>query len=219
MFSPNISKVEVNELPVVVYRGGISLIENATAALDAIKKLQEAELIGIDTETKPSFTRGQYHKVALIQLAVEDHCFLFRLNKFPLPAELGELLSNPHIKKVGLALRDDFAGLNKLYHFKPENVIDLQTIVKSYGILELGLQKIYAIIFKEKISKNQRLTNWESYQLTEQQQRYAAMDAWAVLRIYKELQRLKPLTARALQRLMAEVAEKNKIETTSHING
>lgn len=219
MFVPNISKEEVNELPVVIYQGGISLIEDSAAAQKAIKELQKAELIGIDTETKPSFTRGQYHKVALIQLAVEDHCYLFRLNKIPFPPELGELLSNPDIRKVGLALRDDFAGLNRLFRFKPDNVIDLQAIVKNYGILELGLQKIFAIIFQQKISKSQRLTNWESPELTEQQQRYAATDAWAVLRIYQELQRLKPLTARALQRLIAEVAERNNVEVIPQTNG
>ncbi len=219
MFVPNISKEEVNELPVVIYQGGISLIEDSAAAQEAIKELQKADLIGIDTETKPSFTRGQYHKVALIQLAVEDHCYLFRLNKIPFPAELGELLSNPNVRKVGLALRDDFAGLNRLFRFKPDNVIDLQAIVKNYGILELGLQKIFAIIFQQKISKSQRLTNWESPELTEQQQRYAATDAWAVLRIYQELQRLKPLTARALQRLIAEVAERNNVEVIPQTNG
>jgi ribonuclease D len=206
MIVPKISKEEVNAFPVVIFEGQITLVDDVSKAHEALTALSKEKLVGIDTETKPSFARGQYHKVALIQISTDNHCYLFRLNKLHFPAELAAFLSNPDIRKVGLALRDDFAGLNKHHRFVPANIVDLQSVVKDYGILELGLQKIFAILFQQKISKSQRLTNWESVVLSEQQQRYAATDAWAVLRIYKQLQNEKKLTRKQLVELMEQVA-------------
>ena len=191
MFKPKISKEELNEMPVVAFAGEITLVDNPEKAEKAILELQKAGMVGVDTETKPSFTRGTYHKVSLVQISTTEHCYLFRLNKMPFPPALGAFLASDSVMKIGLALRDDFAGLNRLYAFKPQNFIDLQNIVKNYGILELGLQKIFAIVFGRKISKAQRLTNWESTELTEQQQIYAATDAWASLLIYMQLQKEK----------------------------
>ncbi len=214
MIVPKISKEEVNAFPVVVFEGQITVVDNVAKAQKALAALSKEKLVGIDTETKPSFTRGQYHKVALLQISTENHCYLFRLNKQPFSAELAAFLSNPDIRKVGLALRDDFAGLNRHHRFVPANVVDLQSVVKDYGIMELGLQKIFAILFRQKISKSQRLTNWESTELTEQQQRYASTDAWAVLRIYKQLQQENKLTRKQLVSLMEQVA----IAEQSNIN-
>lgn len=194
MFKPKISKEEVNELPLTVFGGRIYVVETPESAALALDKLREHKIVGIDTETKPTFSRGQYHKVALLQISTLDECYLFRLNKMGLPPELGVYLSDKKIKKIGLALKDDFVGLNRHHKFKPENIVDLQKIVKEYGILELGLQKMFAIVFGEKVSKSQRLTNWELAELSEQQQLYAATDAWAVLRIYLQLKKSKKLT-------------------------
>jgi ribonuclease D len=206
MIVPKISKEEVNAFPVVVFDGQITVVDDVAKVHDALAVLSMEKLVGIDTETKPSFSRGQYHKVALLQISTNNHCYLFRLNKLHFPPELAAFLSNPDIRKIGLALRDDFAGLNKLHRFVPANIVDLQSVVKDYGVLELGLQKIFAILFRQKISKSQRLTNWESPELTVQQQRYAATDAWAVLRIYQQLQQEKKLTRKQLMALMGEVA-------------
>ncbi len=194
MIKPKISKEEVNELPIVIFGGEVKVIDHDDKVSEAIQIRRQHNMVGIDTETKPSFKKGLLHKVSLLQISTEDICFLFRLNKIVFPKELGDFLSDKSVKKIGLALKDDFNGLNKHLRFKPENIVDLQSIVKSYGILELGLQKIFAIVFNQKISKSQRLTNWESPELTEQQQRYAATDAWAALMIYKQLMQEKKLT-------------------------
>ncbi len=146
-----ISKEEVNELPLVFFEGEIIVVDTEKKAKEAIKVLRKQKIVGIDTETKPSFKKGQSHKVALLQIATADQCFLFRLNKIDFPETLAAFLSRKSIQKIGLALRDDFIGLNKHYNFKPENIIDLQSIVNSYGILEKGLQKIFAIVFNQKI--------------------------------------------------------------------
>ena len=129
--------------------------------------------------------------MALLQVASEEHCFLFRLNVMGLTLPLITLLEMPHITKVGLSLKDDFMMLHKRAPFEPRGIIELQEFVRPFGIEEQSLQKIYAILFGEKISKTQRLSNWEADVLTQPQQLYAATDAWACLNIYRKLQQLK----------------------------
>lgn len=203
MFQPKISKDQVNQLPIIQFEGKITIVDDLSKVEDAIAELKKSKSVGIDTETRPSFARGTHHKVSLVQLSTLDHCFLFRLNKMPFPKELGEFLADENYKKIGLALRDDFTGLNRLYTFKPTNFIDIQAIIQNYGILELGLQKIFAIIFGYKISKSQRLTNWENYELTPQQQVYAATDAWTSLLIYEQLKREEKLSKKEINELVS----------------
>jgi ribonuclease D len=206
MFKAKITKEEVNLMPVVGFDGTITLVDDLSKLQAAIDELRRADVVGVDTETKPSFTRGTHHKVSLVQISTTNHCFLFRLNKISFPQELADFLADDKVMKIGLALRDDFNGLIRQRKFKPDNFVDLQTIVKNYGILELGLQKIFAIVFGRKISKAQRLTNWENDVLTDQQQVYAATDAWASLLIYLQLMKEKKLTKKQMDTLMAEAA-------------
>lgn len=204
MFQPKISKEEVNGLEVEEFSGIIHVIDTPEKIKEAFKILNQQKIIGLDTETKPSFKRGVMHKVSLIQVSTSEECFLFRLNKIGFPQELAAFLSNSDITKVGLALRDDLNGLFKQQNFKPKGFVDIQNEVRNYGILELSLQKIYAIVFGKKISKSQRLTNWENDVLTPQQQIYAATDAWATLRIYLHLSKEKKLTQKEVQDLIVE---------------
>ncbi len=203
-FQPKISKEEVNQLEVEEFSGKIVVVDTPRKIKQAIEILNTQLIVGIDTETKPSFKRGVMHKVSLIQIATIDECYLFRLNKIGFPEQLTSLFSNSKVTKVGLALRDDLNGLFKQSNFNPKGFVDLQNEVKNYGILELSLQKIYAIIFGKKISKSQRLTNWENDVLTEQQQMYAATDAWATLRIYLQLSQEKKLTKSEINELISE---------------
>lgn len=208
MFKTKITKDEVNLLPVVIFEGKITLVDDLSKINPAIEELRRSSVVGLDTETKPSFTRGTHHKVSLVQISTLEHCFLFRLNKISFPAALSEFLADESTRKIGLSLRDDFSGLNKHHVFKPANFVDIQTIAQSYGIMELSLQKIYAILFGKKISKSQRLSNWESPELTEQQQRYAATDAWASLQIYLQLITEKKLTQSEIEKMVLQ----NKLE-------
>ena len=156
-----------------------------------VRYLRQFPILGIDTETRPSFKRGENHKVALLQLATDERCYLFRLHKFGLTIPLIQLLESPHVAKVGISLKDDFYMLHKWMPFEPQNVIELQTFVQDLGITDMSLQKIYANIFGNKISKSQRLSNWEADELTIPQQQYAAIDAWACIQIYKKVEELK----------------------------
>ena len=182
-----ISKQQVAELDRVVYNGDIIVIDHIAQVKDAVNHLSSKIAIGFDTETKPAFKRGQVNNVALLQLATEEECYLFRLNKIGFPKELEDLMSNVSVKKIGLSLRDDFAALKKRTGKTPENFIDLQLFVDKFDIDDNSLQKIYAILFGQKISKSQRLSNWEAAELSPAQQSYAAIDAWACLRIYNHL--------------------------------
>lgn len=186
-----IDKEVLKELPKAVFFGQIHIVQTPSEAEKAVAFLKTCPLLGIDSETRPSFTKGQSHKVALLQISSEDHCFLFRLNLTGLTLPLIELLESPSITKVGLSLRDDFMMLHKRAPFEQRACVELQEYVRAFGIQDKSLQKIYGILFGEKISKSQRLSNWEADALTEPQKQYAATDAWACLNIYNRLQDLK----------------------------
>lgn len=187
----SIKKEEVKDLPKTVFTGNIYVIQTESEARKAIAYLESQPILGIDSETRPSFTKGQNHKVALLQISSDECCFLFRLNMTGLIQSLIDLLENPAVIKVGLSLKDDFMMLHKRAPFSQESCVELQEYVRQFGIQDKSLQKIYAILFNEKISKSQRLTNWEADVLSDAQKQYAATDAWACLNIYNLLQDLK----------------------------
>lgn len=183
----SIEKEALAGLPTMTYPGAISVIESAAEAHAAVRALTKESIVGFDTETRPSFRKGCAHKVALMQISTDSRCFLFRLNKIGICAELKKFLENPDILKIGLSVHDDFNALRRSDNIEPQGFVDLQCLVKDYRITDISLQKIYAIIFGQRISKSQRLTNWEAETLTESQQAYAALDAWACLHIYRHL--------------------------------
>ena len=182
-----ISKADLADLPSETFGGKIVVVDNPNKVEKAIAYLAAQSVIGFDTETKPAFKSGEVNTVALMQLATEDTCFLFRLNRIGWPDTLCDLLCNPAIKKVGLSLHDDFAALRKRTRREFENFIDLQRFSNKFDITDNSLQRIYAILFGKRIRKSQRLSNWETSTLSPAQQSYAALDAWACLRIYNHL--------------------------------
>lgn len=186
-FLPSISPEELYALPPIEFGGQIILVDRAKQLGEAVEFLSSQRILGFDTETKPSFKRGQINSVSLLQLSAADKVFLFRLNKIGLPYQLAEILSNPKILKIGAAIRDDIRILQKLQKFIPAGFIDLQNIVTNYGIENKGVRKLAGIILKGRISKSQQLTNWESPDFTENQKMYAATDAWVCLKMYEKL--------------------------------
>lgn len=182
-----ISKETVAAMPTVRYEGGIQVVDTIDKARVALRELERARVVGFDTETRPSFRKGRLHKVALMQLATDDFCFLFRLNKLGVFELLKDFLCNPDIMKIGLSVHDDFNVLGRSGEIRPQGFVELQSYVKQFSIADTSLQKIYAIVFGERISKSQRLSNWEADTLSPEQQSYAAIDAWACLRLYRHL--------------------------------
>ncbi len=186
----SIDKPTINEMPRVTFPGHIHIINAISQVKSAVVALRTAPIVGFDTETRPCFHRGERHSIALLQLSTESDAFLFRLNKTGVPEPLRQYLEDKNCIKVGLSTTDDFHQLSRICEgLKPAGFVELQQVVKQYNITDMGLQKIYAILFQQKISKSQQLTNWEAPQLTEAQQQYAAIDAWACIRIYEYLQR------------------------------
>lgn len=184
-------KKAITDLPVVTFPGKIITIITAGEAEKAVDCLLNSDIIGVDTETKPSFHKGEQNKVALLQVSNRDMCFLFRLNLTGITPAIKRLLEDRSVKKICLSWHDDIRGLEARSKFKPGLFIDLQDIVGEIGIKDLSLQKIFANIFHQKISKRQRLTNWEAPVLTDKQKMYAAIDAWSCIQIYEEILRLK----------------------------
>lgn len=186
-YKESIEKEAIQQLPSTLYQGPIIIVDKREQVEDAIRELEKYDILGIDTETKPSFAKGQMNNVCLVQISAEDKCFLFRLNSIGFPKALRGLLESEKVIKIGLSLLDDLRGLKRLGEFTPKGFVDLQNFVEEYGILDKSLKKIAAIVLDSRISKKQRLTNWESQTLTEPQLRYAATDAWVCLVIYNKL--------------------------------
>lgn len=185
------NKEAIHELPQVLFTGRIIVITSEKKADKAVDFLLKQSILGVDTETRPVFRKGQSYKVSLLQVATHDTCFLFRLNILGITPSIKRLLENTETKMIGLSWHDDLLALHKRSDFKKGNFIDLQDIVGDLGIKDLSLQKLYANIFRQKISKRQRLTNWNNETLSEKQKQYAATDAWACIQLYEEIMRLK----------------------------
>lgn len=179
-----IPKESLSALPAAHFEGEIIVIDKTEQVEDAINVLRQETVIGFDTETRPSFRKGHLNKVALVQLSTHSKCFLFRINLIGLVQPLIDILEDENILKIGLSTHDDFHNLNKLQTIEPASFIELQNFVKEFRIADNSLTKIYGILFGKRVSKGQRLTNWEAEQLTAAQQHYAALDAKACIQIY-----------------------------------
>ncbi len=187
LYTHSITKEAISELPLEEFTGRIIVIDTLRDAEKAVGYLSEFPSVGFDTETRPSFKKGQRFKISLMQISTDEACFLFRLNRIDIPEEF---LANEKVMKIGLSLRDDFGAMRKRKDIQPANFLDLQNYVGQFGIEDASLQKIYAILFNKKISKGQRLSNWEADVLSDAQKKYAALDAWACLKIYNQLKQI-----------------------------
>ena len=185
----SINKEYLNQLPIVAFTGRRIIVDNDMKAKNAVMRLSQCDAIGFDTETRPSFRKGVHYQVSLLQVSTHDACFLFRLNNEMMPA-LKPLLENTIVPMIGLSWHDDIHSLKERLDFTPGLFVDLQNIVGKLGIEDMSLQKLFANIFHQKISKRERLSNWEADTLSDKQQVYAATDAWACIVLYEEIIRL-----------------------------
>ena len=191
MYIETITPAELEKLEYASFPGKIQVIDSVGAEFNrAIAYLRSQKIIGFDTETRPCFTQIQpRYGVALLQLSGPEKAFLFRVNKIGMHRRLCNLLADPKILKIGAAVHDDIRGLQKLRDFKADGFVDLQKIVWEWGIRDKAVKKMSAIILGYRISKSQQLSNWEAEELTEQQCKYAATDAWVCREMYLKLMR------------------------------
>lgn len=189
-FNRNLSKDEINQLPIFRYEGEIIQVEDPGGLKAALKSLKREKLLGFDTETKPSFHKGTSHKPALIQLAGSEAVYLFQLRKLPLGEELAALLADPGVIKAGVAIRDDMRFLAQLFEFKAAGTADLGDLARKNNLQVYGLRPLAADLLQVRISKSARCSNWNNATLSSQQVAYAATDAWISRQIYLRMQEL-----------------------------
>ena len=182
-----ITKEEINTLELDKYTGEIVMVETKSALEKACKEILECDIIGIDTETKPSFKKGQMNQVALLQIATDKRAYIIRLKLVAMSKALASIFSNPDIIKVGIAVRDDLKDLKKLQAFEEKSVVDLNVLAPQLGFESIGAKKLSALVLGIRISKRQQVSNWEAVDLTQAQIDYAATDAWICREIYLKL--------------------------------
>ena len=183
-------KTKIGTLPRVTFEGRIVVVLTERDAEKAVLYLLSQPILGVDTETRPSFKKGHLNQVALLQVSSHDVCFLFRLNQLGMSPSVKRLLEDEKVPKIGLSLRDDLHSLHTLGDFEAGCFVDLQDHVREIGVEDMSLQKLYANFFGQRISKRERLTNWEADVLNDKQKMYAATDAWTCIMLYEELMRL-----------------------------
>ncbi len=183
----SITKEQLSELPLKHFEGNIDVVEDEQVVEEVITELEKCSVVGFDTETKPSFQKGKINQVALLQLSTSEKAYLFRLNKTGFHPSIIRILSNPEIIKIGVGIRDDLRGLNRMSAFNPAGFVEMQEHVKRVGIEDTSLKKLAGIVLNFRVSKRQRLSNWEAPHLSSGQILYAATDAWVALEIYNKL--------------------------------
>ena len=179
-FIDKISNEQTALLPAVEFRGEIRIVEHERDIAAACKTLAEQPVIGFDTETRPSFRPGVTFRVSLLQLSTPTVCYLFRLNKIPLAKPILQLLEDRRVLKIGADVAGDLRSLRQIRHFRDGGFVDLQSIASEWGIEDKSLRKLSAIVLRQRVSKAQRLSNWEAATLTDKQKLYAATDAWVL---------------------------------------
>lgn len=190
-FLSTIDNDSVAALPTARFDGRIVIVDSEEGVDAAYEELSKHNIIGFDTETRPSFRAGVSYKVSLLQLSTPDVCFLVRLGRVRLSNKLLKILGSQRILKVGVDVGGDIRALHALRHFRADGFVDLQHEAVRWGIEEKSLRKLSAIVLARRVSKAQRLSNWEAEVLTEQQREYAATDAWVCIKILEALQQHK----------------------------
>jgi len=182
-----ITSDELNSLPLKAFTGKVSVITDPEKIEAVAHEIEKHRIVGFDTETRPSFKRGQIFKVALLQLALPDKVFLIRMHQTGLPREIVSVFENANIIKAGVAIHDDIKALQKIKNFDPASFIELSTMAKASGLQVESVKKLAGLLLGFRISKSAQTSNWEAATLSEKQIEYAATDAWVCLEIYRHL--------------------------------
>ena len=193
-----ITAEEINNLPLRTFSGKTHVISNPDQLGKIVAEIASHKVVGFDTETRPSFKKGQVFQVSLLQLAIPNKVYLIRLNYTGVTEELANLFSNPAIIKTGVGIRDDLKALQKLRMFEPASCYDLSNLAKQAGLQVESVKKLTALLLGFRISKSAQTSNWEALTFTQKQIEYAATDAWVCLELFDKL---KPKNYRLLPTL------------------
>lgn len=180
----HISKEEINRLPLLAWEGPVEVIDSRKNAAKSAAMLAQEPILGFDTETRPSFRKGESHPPALVQLASARCVYLFRISKLGTLAPLLPLFEDPGILKTGVAIRDDVKELRAMEDFEPAGFTEIADITQKLGYENRGLRPLAALLLGGRISKAAQVSNWARQTLDAKQIRYAATDAWISRELY-----------------------------------
>lgn len=183
-----ISKTEINQLPLIAWEGRIEILDTIQKMEAAAEELSGETHLGFDTETRPSFRKGEHYPPALVQLASADCVYLFRISKSRTLQPLIPIFEAVGIKKTGVAITDDVKQLCAMEKFCPAGFIEVADLTKKLGYENRGLRALAALLLGGRISKAAQVTNWAREKLDDKQIRYAATDAWISREIYLRAQ-------------------------------
>jgi ribonuclease D len=186
-FEKSITKEQITQLPLHSYDGRVIILDDKKNIAQAFEEISAESIVGIDSETKPCFKKGQYNHTALVQLATASTVYLVKPQKTGLPIEFVNLLENKDIIKVGIAIAQDLTDLRKFKPFKEKSMIDLNNLCTQLGFQNIGAKNLSGIFLGCRISKSQQTSNWEQDPLTHAQVLYAATDAWICREILKKM--------------------------------
>lgn len=189
-FLPDLTHEQVMALPLGRYEGPIHLLRSPAQLSAALPELAQERVLGFDTETRAAFRKGEAYPPALIQLATAHAVWLVQLRTLPTLGGLAELLGGARPLKAGVGLDYDLRKLRENYPFQPAGFVDLAKISDTVRIRANGLRGLAAHVLGVRIAKQAQCTNWARTDLTEQQLRYAATDAWISREIFLGLEKL-----------------------------
>ena len=180
-----LSKNEINALPLIQYEGDIEILTSKDNIQAAINDLKNYDLIGFDTETKPTFVKGPLNPPSIMQLACDDKVYIFQLDNDEIFKQLSLILSNKNITKCGVSVDRDLIELMYLSPFDPISFVDLGNVARENEIPHHGLRGLVAMFLKHRISKGSQTSDWSRISLSDSQISYAATDAWVSLELFK----------------------------------
>ena len=180
-----LSKNEINALPLIQYEGDIEILTSKDNIKAAINDLKNYDIIGFDTETKPTFVKGPLNPPSIMQLACDDKVYIFQFDNDEIFKQLSLILSNKNITKCGVSVDRDLIELMYLSPFDPLSFVDLGNIARKNEIPHHGLRGLVAMFLKHRISKGSQTSDWSKISLSDSQISYAATDAWVSLELFK----------------------------------
>ena len=180
-----LSKNEINALTLIQYEGDIEILTSKDNIQAAINDLKNYDLIGFDTETKPTFVKGPLNPPSIMQLACDDKVYIFQFDNDKIFKQLSSILSNKNITKCGVSVDRDLIELMYLSPFDPISFVDLGNVARENEIPHHGLRGLVAMFLKHRISKGSQTSDWSKISLTDSQISYAATDAWVSLELFK----------------------------------
>ena len=180
-----LSKNEINSLPQIQFNNDVEVLSSNDNVQTAVNYLMNYDLIGFDTETKPTFVKGPLNPPSIMQLACIDKVYIFQLDNESLYKKLFPILSNENITKCGVSVDRDLIELMYLSPFDPLSFVDLGNIARDNDVPHHGLRGLVAMFLKHRISKGAQISDWSKTVLSPSQITYAATDAWISLKLFE----------------------------------